>query len=112
MQTTRCVVHSSLTYILPVDAFANEGDSDVTASTVTSSDDVISTDVPAASGRCQVVSSDWTPCSRSCDVGTSVRLSNDNQDCRVETQVRLCLVRPCGVRFPDVSSGPILRNGR
>jgi len=55
------------------------------------------------SRRCHVTSSDWTPCSRSCDVGTSIRLTNDNEDCRMQTQVRLCLVRPCAVRFPDVS---------
>ena len=55
------------------------------------------------SRRCEVTSSDWTPCSRSCDVGTSIRLTNDNEDCRMQTQVRLCLVRPCAVRFPDVS---------
>jgi len=89
------------------DAFATEGDSDnapiqttTLSPTVTSSESIMST----WSGRCEVLSSDWTPCSRSCDVGTSIRLTNDNQECRVETQVRLCLVRPCDVRFPDVRS--------
>jgi CCN3 Nov like TSP1 domain len=53
--------------------------------------------------NCDVISTQWSPCSKTCDVGTSMRITNDNNQCRTEVQVRLCLIRPCAVRFPDVS---------
>jgi thiol oxidase len=54
-----------------------------------------------STANCNVVSSEWTPCSRTCNVGTSMRMTNENADCHMEVQVRLCLLRPCVVQFPD-----------
>ncbi|XP_061074743.1 WNT1-inducible-signaling pathway protein 2 [Conger conger] len=40
-------------------------------------------------------STEWGACSQSCGPGVSVRVSNRNRACRLETQTRLCQVRPC-----------------
>ncbi|OCT60115.1 cellular communication network factor 5 S homeolog isoform X1 [Xenopus laevis] len=37
----------------------------------------------------------WSSCSVSCGLGVSLRVSNRHSLCRLETQVRLCMVRPC-----------------
>ena len=55
---------------------------------------------PAA---CRVASTEWSACSKTCDVGHSLRLTNDNEDCLTRIQVKLCHHRPCAVQFPDVS---------
>ena len=44
---------------------------------------------------CQGQTAAWSPCSVSCGMGVSVRMSTDNADCRPHQQRRLCLVRPC-----------------
>ncbi|KAK1901017.1 CCN family member 2 [Dissostichus eleginoides] len=40
-------------------------------------------------------SSDWSPCSRNCGPGVSTRSTNRNWACRLQTEARLCQVRPC-----------------
>ncbi|KAM3878010.1 CCN family member 5-like [Diretmus argenteus] len=47
--------------------------------------------------NCIEHSTDWSPCSRSCGPGVSIRSSNKNWACRLQTQTRLCQVRPCQV---------------
>jgi hypothetical protein len=59
-------------------------------------------DAGQQTNTCQLVNSEWTACSKTCNVGTSIRLSNNNTDCRIEIQVRLCLIRPCVAQFADV----------
>ncbi|KAM4625949.1 CCN family member 5-like [Polymixia lowei] len=45
--------------------------------------------------NCIEQTTDWSPCSRSCGPGVSTRSSNKNWACRLQTEVRLCQVRPC-----------------
>ena len=44
---------------------------------------------------CRRETTSWSACSVSCGMGVSVRVTNDNADCRPHKQRRLCLVRPC-----------------
>ncbi|KAM4622648.1 CCN family member 5-like [Discoglossus pictus] len=44
---------------------------------------------------CTEWSTEWSACSTSCGMGVSLRVSNKNEYCRLETQSRLCMVRPC-----------------
>lgn len=45
--------------------------------------------------NCLVQTTEWSACSKSCGLGISTRVTNDNRDCRLEKQTRLCMVRPC-----------------
>ncbi|XP_043945943.1 CCN family member 5 isoform X2 [Protopterus annectens] len=38
---------------------------------------------------------EWSVCSVSCGMGISTRLSNQNQECRLQIERRLCFMRPC-----------------
>ncbi|XP_062445178.1 CCN family member 5 [Rhea pennata] len=59
--------------------------------------------VPRAPGQaplalpypCEEWSTEWSTCSATCGMGFSTRVSNQNRYCRLETQRRLCVVRPC-----------------
>ncbi|KAK2190094.1 hypothetical protein NP493_88g01029 [Ridgeia piscesae] len=53
-----------------------------------------STESPVTS-TCRRETTSWSACSVSCGMGVSVRVTNDNADCRPHKQRRLCLVRPC-----------------
>ncbi|XP_075928401.1 CCN family member 2-like isoform X1 [Petromyzon marinus] len=45
--------------------------------------------------NCLMQSTEWSACSRSCGVGISTRITNDNPSCHLLKERRLCLVRPC-----------------
>uniref|UniRef100_A0A6I8P459 Cellular communication network factor 5 n=1 Tax=Ornithorhynchus anatinus TaxID=9258 RepID=A0A6I8P459_ORNAN len=45
--------------------------------------------------HCKEWGTAWGPCSASCGLGVATRLTNQNRDCRLEPQHRLCLLRPC-----------------
>uniref|UniRef100_A0A8C5UJ33 CCN family member 3 n=1 Tax=Malurus cyaneus samueli TaxID=2593467 RepID=A0A8C5UJ33_9PASS len=45
--------------------------------------------------NCLVQTTEWSACSRSCGMGISTRVTNDNPQCRLEKETRLCIVRPC-----------------
>ncbi|XP_063059298.1 CCN family member 1-like [Engraulis encrasicolus] len=45
--------------------------------------------------RCVVQTTDWSPCSSSCGVGVSSRITNDNVQCKLQRETRLCNIRPC-----------------
>ncbi|XP_076850072.1 CCN family member 5-like [Brachyhypopomus gauderio] len=53
----------------------------------------VSSGVPWA--NCIEQSTEWSACSHSCGPGVSTRMSNRNWACRLQTQTRLCQVRPC-----------------
>uniref|UniRef100_A0A672TVW8 CCN family member 5 n=1 Tax=Strigops habroptila TaxID=2489341 RepID=A0A672TVW8_STRHB len=57
---------------------------------------------------CQEWSTEWSACSATCGMGFSTRVSNQNRYCRLETQRRLCMARPCPAlpaASPVVSEG-------
>ncbi|CAN2389830.1 Insulin growth factor-binding protein homologues [Pristimantis euphronides] len=45
---------------------------------------------------CPEWSTVWGSCSTDCGIGISLRVTNQNPFCRLESQSRLCIVRPCG----------------
>lgn len=47
--------------------------------------------------NCIVHTSPWSPCSKTCGLGISTRISNDNEQCRLLKESRLCNMRPCEV---------------
>ncbi|NXJ37301.1 WISP1 protein, partial [Ciconia maguari] len=47
--------------------------------------------------NCIVHTSSWSPCSKTCGLGISTRISNDNDQCRLLKESRLCNMRPCEV---------------
>ncbi|XP_067862920.1 CCN family member 2-like [Heptranchias perlo] len=49
--------------------------------------------------NCIVQTTDWSACSKTCGMGLSTRVTNDNKKCRLEKQSRLCMVRPCNARL-------------
>lgn len=53
-------------------------------------------DPPLAWKRnCLIQTTPWSPCSKSCGLGISVRINNDNSKCEMRKDRRLCLLRPC-----------------
>lgn len=48
-------------------------------------------------GNCLPYTSPWSPCSTSCGLGISTRISNANAQCWPEQESRLCNLRPCDV---------------
>ncbi|XP_020773602.1 cellular communication network factor 6 isoform X2 [Boleophthalmus pectinirostris] len=45
--------------------------------------------------NCLIQSTPWSPCSKSCGLGISVRINNNNSKCEMRKERRLCLLRPC-----------------
>ncbi|KAF6098851.1 cellular communication network factor 4 [Phyllostomus discolor] len=57
--------------------------------------------------NCVAHVSPWSPCSTSCGLGISTRVSNANAHCRPEQESRLCNLRPC-----DVDIRPLIKEGK
>uniref|UniRef100_F7BF33 Cellular communication network factor 1 like n=1 Tax=Xenopus tropicalis TaxID=8364 RepID=F7BF33_XENTR len=49
---------------------------------------------------CAIQTTDWSHCSKSCDMGVSSRITNDNPQCKLMKETRLCQIRPCRDPFP------------
>uniref|UniRef100_A0AAY4CCX7 WNT1-inducible-signaling pathway protein 1-like n=1 Tax=Denticeps clupeoides TaxID=299321 RepID=A0AAY4CCX7_9TELE len=47
--------------------------------------------------NCPVQTTPWSPCSRTCGRGVSMRISNGNKQCQMMKESRLCSIRPCQV---------------
>ncbi|XP_029366472.1 cellular communication network factor 1, like 2 [Echeneis naucrates] len=45
----------------------------------------------------------WTECSTTCGMGISSRITNNNQDCRLVRETRLCQVQQCEPQLPVAS---------
>ncbi|XP_075410647.1 CCN family member 2-like [Tenrec ecaudatus] len=45
--------------------------------------------------KCQVQTTEWSACSKTCGTGISFRTTNDNAECKLEKQDRFCIMRPC-----------------
>ncbi|MBN3304349.1 WISP3 protein, partial [Amia calva] len=44
---------------------------------------------------CLFQTTPWSPCSRTCGMGISVRVTNNNSKCELRKDRRLCILRPC-----------------
>ncbi|KAL0963535.1 hypothetical protein UPYG_G00307680 [Umbra pygmaea] len=47
--------------------------------------------------NCISQTTSWSPCSKTCGRGLSLRISNDNDQCEMVKESRLCNLRPCDV---------------
>ncbi|OBS80222.1 hypothetical protein A6R68_21576, partial [Neotoma lepida] len=45
--------------------------------------------------KCLVQATKWTPCSRTCGMGISNRVTNENSNCEMRREKRLCYIQPC-----------------
>uniref|UniRef100_A0A8C3ANI4 Si:ch211-106h11.3 n=1 Tax=Cyclopterus lumpus TaxID=8103 RepID=A0A8C3ANI4_CYCLU len=55
--------------------------------------------------QCVVQTTSWSQCSRSCGMGVSSRVTNDNARCKLIKETRLCNIRPCRSMSIPVKKG-------
>ncbi|XP_075692474.1 CCN family member 1-like [Rhinoderma darwinii] len=46
---------------------------------------------------------EWTPCSRTCGFGNSVRIIYNKESCVPKAEKRLCMIRPCKGQYPNAN---------
>ncbi|XP_029916138.1 cellular communication network factor 1, like 2 [Myripristis murdjan] len=51
---------------------------------------------------CFPQTTEWTECSTTCGMGISSRVTNNNPECRLIRETRLCQIRQCGLQLPLV----------
>ncbi|XP_051551689.1 CCN family member 1-like isoform X1 [Myxocyprinus asiaticus] len=55
---------------------------------------------------CFLQVTDWSPCSTTCGMGVSSRVTNSNAECRLVMETRLCQIRECGGNLaPSLKKG-------
>ncbi|XP_061527061.1 cellular communication network factor 1, like 2 [Phycodurus eques] len=54
---------------------------------------------------CFSQTTDWTECSTSCGMGVSSRVTNNNPDCQLIRETRLCQIRHCDWELPMAIKG-------
>ncbi|KAJ8263349.1 hypothetical protein COCON_G00158060 [Conger conger] len=57
--------------------------------------------------QCFSQTTDWSECSTTCGMGVSSRVTNNNADCRLVRETRLCQIRQC-----DLPLTPSLKRGK
>ncbi|XP_067829312.1 CCN family member 1-like [Heptranchias perlo] len=56
--------------------------------------------------KCIVQTTQWSKCSKTCGMGVSTRVTNDNPDCKLTKETRLCQTRPCSQTvYPKLKRG-------
>ncbi|XP_059589077.1 cellular communication network factor 6 isoform X2 [Alligator mississippiensis] len=45
--------------------------------------------------KCLIQATPWTPCSKTCGIGISNRVTNENSKCEMRKEERLCFIQPC-----------------
>jgi len=45
--------------------------------------------------KCMVQTTEWSECSRNCGWGVRERVTNNNEECEMKKETKLCQVRPC-----------------
>lgn len=53
--------------------------------------------------KCKIQSTPWSPCSATCGMGVSERVTNDNKHCRLTKETRLCQLKPCDDPFSSLT---------
>lgn len=71
-------------------------------------EDTFGPDPTMIRANCLVQTTEWSACSKTCGMGISTRVTNDNAFCRLEKQSRLCMVRPCEVDLEENIKVPVL----
>ncbi|XP_053565124.1 cellular communication network factor 6 [Bombina bombina] len=51
--------------------------------------------------KCLVQATKWSPCSKTCGMGISIRVTNENSNCEMRKEKRLCYLRPCNSTLLD-----------
>ncbi|XP_048845535.1 CCN family member 1-like [Brienomyrus brachyistius] len=59
------------------------------------------------SQKCIIQTTAWSQCSKTCGTGISTRVTNDNGECKLVKESRLCTIRPC-----SQTSYSVLKKGK
>ncbi|KTG45382.1 hypothetical protein cypCar_00011774, partial [Cyprinus carpio] len=62
---------------------------------------------PILPPTCLLQVTDWSPCSATCGMGVSSRVTNSNPECRLVSETRLCQIQECGI-----NPAPSLKKGK
>ncbi|XP_028270508.1 cellular communication network factor 1, like 2 [Parambassis ranga] len=55
--------------------------------------------------HCFPQTTEWTQCSATCGMGISSRVTNNNPDCQLVRETRLCQIRHCELQLPVTNKG-------
>ncbi|KAM9744328.1 cellular communication network factor 1, like 2 [Menidia menidia] len=65
----------------------------------------VSTSEVLLGSHCLPQTTEWTQCSKTCGMGVSSRETNNNLDCRLVRETRLCQIQHCEFGLPVLSKG-------